>query len=339
MAGIEIEQLKSLGVLFARRHPFLQKVLRLPPLGWHQRKAIEAEFGFTPPTILIIDVTQRCNLTPEQACTRCFRDSQTRGQDIEAETLHRLVQQVQFMGTDTIWYSGGEPFLLAEILIREADKTPDMLFYAFTNGQVLAANPEIIKQMPGNFIPILNITPAAYFDRDPSVQAAERRLIKAGESLQDRIFIASLAVEEPMVKDESFPDKLNSLLGQVKPLGLLLLPYMPVGRAPDSNLVISGDRSTVLQQLGDRLTNVPIVLTEYMLRKTGAGCPAGAELGHVLPLEEKVKPCPFSTFGLPFNLEDEVGLVIGWSKIGELTRSFINPDGCTIYDAARKTER
>lgn len=337
LESIERKQLEKLGKLFATKHPVLRRTFRLPPADWQQRRIIEKEFGFTPPKILIVDVTQRCDLPPEQACPHCFKDSGPKGRDIEAEKLHQLVKQCQFMGTGAIMFSGGEPFHLAEMLIKEATKSPDMLFYAFTNGRVLAERPEIVEHMPGNFVPILNITPAAYFDEASSTQASQERLIKAGENLKGRIFIASLAVEELMVRDESFPNQLNELLGDVKPFGLLLLPYMPVGRAADSNLVISSDRSTALQQLGDKLTNTPIVLTEYMLRETGAGCPAGVELGHALPLEGRISPCPFSNSGVPFNVDDELGLVISWSKIGELTRAFRNPDGCAVYDITQKT--
>lgn len=335
MAGIKKEQLQALGTLFARKHPSVQRVLGLPPLGWRRREGIKEKFGFTPPTILIIDVTQKCDLSPEDACPRCFNDSKTEGQEVEVETLHQLIEQCQFMGTEAVWFSGGEPFLLAGMLIREAKETPDMLFYAFTNGWTLAANPEVANQLPGNFIPILNLTPAVYPDRTPAVQAARGRLVRAAENLQGHIFITSLAVEAPMAKDPSFPERLDELLDCVKPLGLLLLPYMPVGRAADSGLVIPGNRSATLQQLGDKLASVPLVLTEDMLRKSGRGCPAGEELGHALPLEARLKACPFSGFGFPLDLGNEVGLVVGWAKIKEAVGAFRNADGCMVYDETR----
>ena len=332
MSNINLEQIADIGEIFLRRHPWLREKFGLPPLGRQQRELMETEFGITPPTVLIIDLTQRCNLSEELTCPHCFNDSRLTGTNIETETLKRLVSQCVFMGTHAIMFSGGEPFLLADSISQTASEFPAMLFFSFTNGLVLAEQPEIAKKLPGNLIPIVNITPAVYSKETTGTIAAQNRIEKAFKNLNNHIFFSSLAVERGMLNN---PEKVNDILKDSNCVSLLLLPYMPVGKDSDPQLMVPENKTAVLGEFGRQITTVPLVLTEELLTEgSGFRCPAASrELGHALPSEGIIKACPFSNLGIPFDVNGELGLVTAWSKMKDLTTTF--KIGCAMYETTR----
>ncbi len=90
--------------------------------------------GVTVPTILIISVTNACNLS----CHGCYACHQVRAAEHELTTaeIRRIVGEAVSAGVGIIFLAGGEPLLKEDILsIPKAFR--DTLFVMFTNGTLL----------------------------------------------------------------------------------------------------------------------------------------------------------------------------------------------------------
>lgn len=94
---------------------------------------LEKESLFVP-AILIITVTNRCNLN----CVDCYANAQDRDFDdeMDIQTIAQLIKDAHSLGVSFILLAGGEP-LMKKGLLDVIDSHKDMLFLLFTNGTLL----------------------------------------------------------------------------------------------------------------------------------------------------------------------------------------------------------
>lgn len=94
---------------------------------------LETESISVPP-ILIITVTNRCNLN----CTDCYANAQDRDCDDEMDiaTIDHLIEEAHQLGVSFILLAGGEP-LMKKGLLDVINRHNEMLFLLFTNGTLL----------------------------------------------------------------------------------------------------------------------------------------------------------------------------------------------------------
>lgn len=127
----------------------------------YQRKAARIrrkydEKGILVPSVLIVSITSRCNLS----CAGCYMRGRHNLPDGEMnpETLSSIIDQATEMGISIIVIAGGEPLVRYEEIIRIAQKYPHMLFPVFTNGLL------IDEKMAENFGRHRNIVPMISFE-------------------------------------------------------------------------------------------------------------------------------------------------------------------------------
>jgi MoaA/NifB/PqqE/SkfB family radical SAM enzyme len=119
-----------------------------------QRELLSKKESIVVPPILILSITNDCNLS----CAGCYAFHQQREKEEELDIIeiNRIVDESVSLGVSVIMIAGGEP-LIKEGLLDIPEKHKNTVFVLFTNGLLLSD--EKINRLKDikNLIPILSL--------------------------------------------------------------------------------------------------------------------------------------------------------------------------------------
>jgi len=101
--------------------------------GSATRKEVEEKYNCNVPWAILMDPTSACNLN----CTGCWAAQYGHKNSLSFDTLDSIIRQGKELGIHFYLYSGGEPLVRKDDLIRLAEKHDDCYFLAFTNGTLV----------------------------------------------------------------------------------------------------------------------------------------------------------------------------------------------------------
>lgn len=115
--------------------------------GAKKLNASRKEHGCQVPWAILMDPTSACNLK----CIGCWASEYEKTDSMSFDQLDSIITQGKELGTYAYIYSGGEPTIRKDDLIKLADKHHDCVFLAFTNGSLF--DEAFVKQIKalGNF--------------------------------------------------------------------------------------------------------------------------------------------------------------------------------------------
>ncbi len=96
------------------------------------RESYEREHGYSPPLLLVISPTMRCNLR----CAGCYAGMYSKRDELPVEVFDRVLNEAREMGVYFMVISGGEPFGYAPLL-DICGKHRDVTFQVYTNGTLI----------------------------------------------------------------------------------------------------------------------------------------------------------------------------------------------------------
>ena len=85
------------------------------------------------PWLILMDPTSACNLH----CTGCWAAEYGNRLNLSFEDMDRIVTQVKELGIYLYFFTGGEPLVRKDDIIRLCEKHDDCGFHAFTNGTLI----------------------------------------------------------------------------------------------------------------------------------------------------------------------------------------------------------
>lgn len=103
----------------------------------------EKEIGHRLPWVILMDPTSACNMH----CTGCWAAEYGHKLNLSFEDMDRVITQGKALGIHFYMYTGGEPLVRKDDLIRLCKKHHDCAFHTFTNGTLIddAFCEEIVK--------------------------------------------------------------------------------------------------------------------------------------------------------------------------------------------------
>lgn len=122
-------------------------------IGTTQQDKLKKAHDCNVPWAILMDLTSACNLK----CTGCWAADYGPKLNLDYEELDDIINQGTEMGTYMYIYSGGEPLVRKDDIIRLCEAHPDCMFLAFTNGTLIDekfAN-ELLRVK--NFVPAISI--------------------------------------------------------------------------------------------------------------------------------------------------------------------------------------
>lgn len=85
------------------------------------------------PWAILVDPTTACNLH----CTGCWAADYSKTSQLSYDNMNKIITEGKALGTFAYLYTGGEPLMKKDLLIRLCEENPDCLFMAFTNGTLV----------------------------------------------------------------------------------------------------------------------------------------------------------------------------------------------------------
>jgi sulfatase maturation enzyme AslB (radical SAM superfamily) len=112
---------------------FINYLLQEVILGSSHIQAMKEKHQCNIPYAVLMDPTTACNLK----CTGCWAQEYAKTVHLDYETMDRIICEGKELGIYFYLYSGGEPLMRKQDIIRLAEKHGDCLFLAFTNGTLV----------------------------------------------------------------------------------------------------------------------------------------------------------------------------------------------------------
>src|SRR5699024_6621794 len=105
------------------------------------------KYNCNVPWAILMDPTSACNLK----CTGCWASEYDKTDSLSYETLDRIIREGKELGIYMYIYSGGEPLVRKDDLIKLAETHDDCSFLSFTNATLV--DEEFAKKLGelGNF--------------------------------------------------------------------------------------------------------------------------------------------------------------------------------------------
>ena len=256
-----------------------------------QKEAEERE-GCNIPWAILLDPTSACNLK----CTGCWAAEYGHKLSLSLETIDSIIRQGKELGTYMYIYTGGEPMVRKNDLIKICEMHPDCMFLSFTNGTLIdeAFCQEMLRVK--NFVPAISLE--GFEEANDSRRGAgiyakvqnAMRLLKE-HKLPFGISTCYTSVNYKDISSEEFFD----LMIDAGALFVWFFHYMPVGQgAVPALLPTPEQRTLVCERIREyRKTKAIFSLDFQNDAQYVGGCIAGGRRYLHINAAGDVEPCVF----------------------------------------------
>ncbi len=250
------------------------------------------------PFQILLDPTSACNCK----CKGCWAAEYGHQNNLTYEEMSSIVSQGRELGTHFYMFTGGEPLIRKNDIIRLCREYPDCAFLSYTNGHL------VDEKFCDDMLSVGNIALALSIEGDEESTDARRgdgnyqKVISAMELLKKKGLLFGMSVcytrenVEKVTSDE-FLDKMLSL--GVK-FGLYF-NYMPVGHDSPADLIPTPDQREYmyywLKRVRNSKTGKPMFFMDFQSDgEYVGGCIAGGRNYFHINSAGDMEPCVFIHF-------------------------------------------
>ena len=122
-------------------------------VGGKKQTEIRKKYGCNVPWAILLDPTSGCNLH----CTGCWAASYGHKLNLSFDEIDDIINQGTAMGTYMYIYTGGEPLVRKDDIIKICEKHPECVFLCFTNGTLIDDKFAEDMLRVGNFVPAISV--------------------------------------------------------------------------------------------------------------------------------------------------------------------------------------
>jgi len=249
------------------------------------------------PSLIVISPTMRCNLR----CAGCYSGQYTKDGELSQGDIERILDQCRQLGMCFVVISGGEPYILKDMLLRIFTKYKDMFFLTYTNGTLLDEPTVQSLARLGNVAPAISVE--GYREQTDrrrgrgvydAVAEAMQRLKRHGVLFGMSVTYTRENIE--VITEDAF---IEHFLEQGVIFGWYFM-FMPVGKDPILELVPTPEqRLYCARRVAELRRKYPIFLADFWNDGPAAGgCLAGGRSYLHILNSGRVEPCVFAHFGV-----------------------------------------
>lgn len=269
--------------------------------GYHGTKAVREnreKFNCNIPFIILLDPTSACNLK----CKGCWSAEYGHKFNLSYDELDSIVTQGVALGTHLYMFTGGEPLIRKNDILKLCRKHPNCTFLAYTNATLIDQKfCEDMKDV-GNLALAISIEGSEETNDYRRGEGAYETSVKALELLQKNgclygISVCYTAKNIDEVTSDSF---LDLMISKGVKFGLYF-NYMPVGTNADVELIPSPEQRTFmynwLKRVRNSKTGKPMFVMDF--QNDGeyvGGCIAGGRNYFHINSAGDMEPCVFVHF-------------------------------------------
>ena len=267
----------------------------------NQAKRNEAkERGEAVPTVVLMSPTMRCNLS----CTGCYANNYSRKDDLDFDTVNRIIDEGKDMGVAFFTFLGGEPLVWSK-LFDVIQKQDDAFFLIFTNGTML--DEKIGKRIAdlGNIYPIISLEGTEEETNERRGKDIFKKVLAAMDILKENKipFGYSVTVTRKNIYTVTSDEFFKMMMDKGAINGWYFI-YMPVGADFDVSLMPTVEERIYLRE---RVQHIRKTIPLFAIDFWGdapfvGGCIAGSRYIHINNKGD-VEPCIFTHFA-QVNIKD-----------------------------------
>jgi len=262
--------------------------------GYRIRRA-HSTGGNWVPGFFVMSPTMRCTLS----CRGCYSGIYPKDETLSFEEMDRILGEARALGIYFVVISGGEPYLLADQLLRLFEKHDDMFFLTYTNGTLL--DEALCRQLArlGNVAPGISVEG---FERETEERRGPgvfSKVVKAMELLRREgvLFGFSATATRENVDTITSDEFVRFYLSKGALFGWYFL-FLPVGADPVIELAPTPEQRVEMGKRVSRLRrDYPIFLGDFWNDGPAVGgCMAGGRHYFHILNNGNVEPCVFCHF-------------------------------------------
>ena len=256
-----------------------------------QHEVSERE-GCNVPWAILLDPTSACNMH----CTGCWAAEYGNKLNLSLEIIDSIIRQGKEMGTYMYIYTGGEPLVRKEDLMKICEMHPDCAFLAFTNGSLI--DEEFCNEMlrVKNFVPAISLEGFEEANDGRRGEGVYQKVQNAMKLLKEHKlpFGISTCYTSKNVEDVS-SEKYFDLIIDSGALFVWFFHYMPVGNDAAVELLPSPEqRELMFNKIREYRKCKPIFSMDFQNDAQYVhGCIAGGRNYLHINAKGDVEPCVF----------------------------------------------
>jgi MoaA/NifB/PqqE/SkfB family radical SAM enzyme len=244
------------------------------------------------PRVLLIDPTSSCNLK----CKGCWAADYKKGDNLSYEKLDEVMTECEELGILDVFFSGGEPLMRKNDILKLCRKHRKITFSAFTNATLIdetfADQIAEVKNL-NMFVSIEGTREETDFRRG---EGTYDKVIKAMELLKERNigFAFSACYHSKNYKTIASKEFLDDMRKRGAWFGWLF-NYVPVGQDADLSIVCTAEqRAYVYDHVSSYSDENDYMVVDFWNNgHTAFGCVAGGNGFLHINAKGEVEPCAF----------------------------------------------
>ena len=267
--------------------------------GWAKQNELRAKYQCNIPWAILLDPTSACNLH----CKGCWAADYGNRLNLSYEDIDSIIEQGKELGVYMYIYTGGEPLVRKDDLIKLCEKHDDCIFLCFTNATL------IDEQFCQDLLRVKNFIPA--ISQEGSKETTDfRRSVGVNYSVYDKIeramnllkenglpFGISCCYTSENYEAVSSPEYIDQLIDWGA-LFVWYFHYMPVGSDANIELMVTPEqREEMYHKVREYRVTKAIFLMDF--QNDGQyvqGCIAGGRRYLHINANGDMDPCVFIHF-------------------------------------------
>ncbi len=261
-------------------------------VGWEKQEEYRSRYHCNIPWAILLDPTSACNLH----CTGCWAAEYGNKLNLSYEEIDDIIRQGKEMGVYVYIYTGGEPMVRKQDLIRLCEAHPDCMFLCFTNATL------IDEAFADEMLRVKNFVPAISLEGDEAATDGRRgkgtyqKVVRAMELLHRKKLLYGISscytsANYDSITSEEYYDSLIRMGAYF----IWYFHYMPVGNDTSPELLPNPEqRRTVYERIRKYRATKPLFAMDF--QNDGeyvGGCIAGGRRYLHINANGDVDPCVF----------------------------------------------
>ena len=261
-------------------------------IGWPKQEQLRRQYNCNIPWAILLDPTSACNLH----CTGCWAAEYGNKLNLTYDEIDDIIRQGKDMGVYFYIYTGGEPMVRRDDLIRLCQAHSDCVFLAFTNGTLIdeAFADEMLRVK--NFVPAISLEGFEDATDSRRGQGVYRKARAAMDLLHRKKLLYGISscytsANFDSITSEAYYDSLIDMGAYF----IWYFHYMPVGNdASPALLPTPEQRQVVYRRIRDHRARKPLFAMDFQNdAEFVGGCIAGGRRYLHINANGDVDPCVF----------------------------------------------
>ena len=318
-----------------RKTIFENFVVNTALIGAIRQEENRQKYGCNIPWAILMDPTSACNLH----CTGCWAADYGNKLNMDYDTLDSIIKQGTALGTFFYIYSGGEPLVRKDDIIKLCAAHPDCQFLAFTNATLIDEKFADEMLRVKNFVPAISVEGFEEATDSRRGKGTYQAVVRAMELLKARKlpFGASCCYTRyntEVIGSEAYMDDLIAKGAKFA----WFFTYMPVGADAVPDLIATADqRKYMYEQIRKFRETKPLFTMDFWNDgEYVGGCIAGGRSYLHINANGDIEPCAFIHYS-DSNIHDKTlleayqsPLFMGYHNAQPFNKNMLRP--CPLLD-------